>query len=156
MEIIRKKSKISIEEFSATILTILEENIGVTITTTGNSMYPLWKHKRDSVVLMKCDKFNLKKGDIPLYKRANGQHVLHRIVRVNSNSYDMCGDALSHIEYNFPKENLIAVVKSFTRNGKEYSCSSLLFRVYSTVWMWLLPFRGIILKIYTKLSGIIK
>jgi signal peptidase I len=156
MKPMRKKSKLSPQEFSSSVLPMIEENISITITTTGNSMYPLWKHKRDSIVIVKCDKFNLKRGDIPLYKRSNGQYVLHRIIRVNKDSFDMCGDAQSNIEYNIPKENIIAVVKSFIRNGKDYSCNSLCFRIYSALWMWMLPLRGINLKIYRKLSGIIK
>lgn len=156
MEIMKKKSKISLEKFGYIIISMLEENVDVTITTTGDSMYPLWKNKRDSVVMARCNKFNLKRGDIPLYKRPTGQYVLHRIIRVNKDSYDMCGDAQTLIEYNIPKENIIAVVKSFTRKGKEYSCNSLRFRGYSTVWLALLPLRRIILKVYRKLSGIIK
>lgn len=156
MEITRKRSKVSLDEFSSMILPMLEKNIDVTITATGDSMYPLWKHKRDRVVLTNCNKFNLKRGDIPLYKRSSGQYVMHRIIRVNNDSYDMCGDAQWHIEYNLPKENIIAVVKSFTRKGKEYSCNNFLFRVYSIIWMGLLPLRRINLKIYRKLSGIFK
>jgi signal peptidase I len=156
MEINTKKSKISLGEFSSRVLPMLEENIDVALTTTGNSMYPLWKHKRDKVVLTSCDKFSLKKGDIPLYKRVSGQYVLHRIVKVNDDSYDMCGDAQVQIEYNLPKQNIIAVVKSFTRKGKDYSCNYVGFRIYSAVWLWLLPFRRISLKIYKKLSGILK
>jgi hypothetical protein len=156
MEATRKKLKISLDEFSSVILPMLEKNIDVPITTTGDSMYPLWKHKRDMVVLTNCDKFNLKRGDIPLYKRPSGQYVLHRIIKVNKNSYDMCGDAQWNIEYNIPKENIIAVVKSFTRKGREYSSNNFSFRVYSDIWMRLLPLRRINLRIYRKLSSILK
>jgi hypothetical protein len=154
MEIRRKKSRVSLEEFSTVVLPMLEKNIDVTITTTGNSMYPLWVHKRDSVLLTSCDKFNLRKGDIPLYKRANGQYVLHRIVKVNKDSYDMCGDAQWNIEYSVPKENIIAVVKAFTRKGKEYSCKSSVYSAYSILWMWLFPLRKLNIRIYRKLGGI--
>lgn len=156
MEAERKKSRLSLEEFSAVALPILEKGIDIMVTTTGNSMYPLWKHKRDSALLTTCDKFNLKRGDIPLYKRANGKYVLHRIVKVNSHSYDMCGDAQGYIEHSIPKENIIAVVKGFTRKGKQCSCKSLGYRAYSLFWLWMLPFRKINIKLYRKLSGIMK
>lgn len=151
MEIIRNTIKISREDFSSTILLMLEKNMDVALTITGNSMYPLWKHKRDSVILSNCNRFNLTKGDIPLYQRANGQYVLHRIIKVNRDSYDMCGDAQFQIEHNLPKENIIAVVKAFTRNGKSFNCSCYLFKIYSILWMWLFPLRRNCERIYRKI-----
>jgi hypothetical protein len=155
MEAVKKRTKISEDEFTARVLPILEQNLDVTVTTTGYSMFPLWKHKRDSAVLTSCDQFNLKKGDIALYKRASGQYVLHRIIKVNSESYDMCGDGQWEIEYNLPKENVIAVVIAFTRKDRKYSCRHISFRVYSALWLCM-PLRKINLKIFRKLSGIIK
>ena len=47
----------------------------------GTSMLPMLKDGRDQVVLSPLpDK--LKKYDLPLYRRENGQYVLHRIVKV--------------------------------------------------------------------------
>jgi signal peptidase len=140
------------EKLSSVLLTMLSENIDVTITVTGDSMFPLWRHKRDTVVLTNCDKSALRKGVIPLYVRESGQYVMHRIVKANNNNYNLCGDAQTQIEYNLPKEKIVAVVKGFTRKGKEYSCDDLWVRIYSVLWMWLFPFRGIILKAYRKLS----
>lgn len=156
MEIKNIKVNTSDEKFSCLLFKMLGENIDVTISITGDSMSPLWRHKRDTVVLASCDKTALRKGDIPLYRRATGQYVIHRIVNVNDNSYNLCGDAQTQIEYNVPKENIIAVVKAFNRKGKQFSCSSQCFKVYSTVWIWILPFRNIILKVYRRFSGIIK
>lgn len=150
------RKNISLEKLSPILNELINNNIDVTITVTGISMGPLWRHKRDSVVLTKCDKSSLKKGDIPLYIRLDGKYVMHRIINVKENSYDLCGDNQINIEYGLPKECVLAVVKSFTRNGKKYSCNSLLFQIYSTAWIGLLPLRRIILKIYIKLSGIIK
>ncbi len=148
MDVRKVKLDTSKEEFSAALLQLLDENIDVTITVTGDSMLPLWKHKRDTVVLTKCDKFALKKGDIPLYRRSNGQFVMHRIIHVHKDSYNLCGDAQTQIEYNLKKENIIAVVKAFTRKGKEYSCTSHWFKLYSALWLRLRPFRRILLKGY--------
>ncbi|MCB2300095.1 S24/S26 family peptidase [Clostridium tagluense] len=151
-----KKVLTSLEKLSPLLLTMLNEGITVTLPVTGNSMSPLWKHKRDSVVLIKCDKYNLKKGDIALYQRRTKQYVLHRIVALQMDSYTMCGDAQRQLEKNIPKERVIAVVKSFTRKGKEYSCNHLGYQIYSAVWMWVLPFRGKIFGLYGRLSGVFK
>lgn len=144
------------EKLSPILLTMLNEDITVTIPVTGNSMFPLWMHKRDSAVVTKCDKNNMKKGDIVLYQRKTGQYVLHRIVAVQRDSYTMCGDAQTQLERNLPKERVIAVVKSFTRKGKEYSCNNLVNRMYSEVWMWVLPFRGRIFGLLRRSRGVFK
>lgn len=130
------------EKFASLLLPLLEEKRDVEITVAGNSMYPLWKHGRDSVVLAGCDRYALKKGDVPLYRRPSGQLVLHRIVRVNELTYEMCGDAQTRIEYDLPKENVIAVVKSFTRKGKQYRCDHLAYRAYAGLWPRLRPLRS--------------
>ena len=98
---------------------MLDENIDIAITVTGDSMFPLWRHMRDTAVLTKCDKTALRKGDIPLYRRKTGQYVMHRIIKANKDSYNLCGDAQTQIEYNLSAENIIAVVKAFTRKGKK-------------------------------------
>lgn len=156
MDLRRVKLDTSKEEFSSALLNILDENIDVTITVTGDSMFPLWRHKRDTVVLTKCDKFALKKGDIALYRRENGQFVMHRIIKVNADSCNFCGDAQTQIEYNLAKDNIIAAVKAFSRKGKKYNCSNLWVRAYALLWIVLLPIRGILLKGYRVLSNHIK
>ena len=50
-------------------------------TNVGDSMMPLIKQGRDLLVIEKTAG-KLKKYDIPLYKRDNGQYVLHRILKV--------------------------------------------------------------------------
>lgn len=136
-----KKVQTSLAKLSPILLTMLEENIDVTLRVTGNSMNPLLMHKRDSVIFTKCDKFNLKKGDIPLYKRSNGQYVLHRIIKVNENSYNLCGDNQYVIEKNLAKENIIAVVKAYERNGKLCSCNDFAYNVYWRLRVFSIPFR---------------
>ncbi|WP_010243554.1 S24/S26 family peptidase [Acetivibrio cellulolyticus] len=139
-----KKVSTTLDEVSPIILATLDENIDVKLTVTGSSMYPLLINKRDSVILTKCDEVSLKKGDIPLYKRNNGKYVLHRIVRVNENSYDLCGDNQYIIERNLPKKNIIAVVKAFERNGKFYSCDNILYNLYWRIRIFTIPFRRLL------------
>lgn len=138
----------SSQKFSAALEKLLEENLDVTITITGNSMFPLWRHQRDTVTLTKCDCTALKRGDIPLYKRKNGQYVLHRIMKVNQDSYDLCGDAQIRKEFNLECEQIIAVVKSFTRKGVFYDCNTQRIRLYTSLWVTLFPIRKYLLKAY--------
>lgn len=149
-----KKVRTSMKNLSPLLVALLDENIDITLTVTGSSMNPLLTHKRDSVVLTSCNKFNVKKGDIPLYKRSNGQYVLHRIIKVNKNSYNLCGDNQYIIEKNLPKENIIAVVKAFERNGKLYSCNDFTYKVYWRLRVFSIPFRCFLHKVWYRIRTI--
>ena len=91
----------------------------------GTSMLPLLREGNDSVLLVApCD---VKKNDIVLYKRASGQFVMHRIIKVKKDEYIMCGDNQYEHEHNIKKENILAKVKGIYRdevyfevNNKEY------------------------------------
>lgn len=135
------KIQVSMEDLSCLFIEMLEQSTDVSLTVTGNSMFPLLADKRDSVILSKCNKWSLKKGDIPLYKRSNGRYILHRIVKVNKDSYDLCGDNQYIVEKGLPKENIIAVVKSCERNGKLICCASLAYKAYWHIIVVLMPFR---------------
>lgn len=136
-----KKVSTTIDSLSPIILEMLEEKLDIMITVTGTSMNPMLRHKKDKVVLTSCDKFNLKKGDIPLYRRSNGKYVLHRIVKVKENSYDICGDNQCEIERDVPKTAVIAVVKAFERDGKMYACNDIVYRLYWRLWVLSIPIR---------------
>ena len=56
----------------------------------GTSMMPLLRQGIDSVVLVSPD--DIKKNDILLYKRSNGQFVMHRAIKIKNDEYIMCGD----------------------------------------------------------------
>lgn len=139
-----KKVNTTMDSLSPIILEMLDEHVDVTLKVTGTSMNPLLKHRQDSVILTNCDKYNLKRGDIPLYKRNCGKFVLHRIVKVHENSYDLCGDNQYIIERNLPKKNIIAVVKAFERNGKLYSCDNVFYKLYWHLRIFSIPLRSLI------------
>ena len=56
------------------------------INIRGVSMLPLMK-EGDCNVRIVPPVFPLKKYEIPFYKRADGQFVLHRVIRVKKNGY---------------------------------------------------------------------
>ena len=82
----------------------------------------------DSVELSKAPP-KLKKYDIPLYRRNNGQYVLHRIVDVGE-TYTCIGDAQFVKECGIRDEQIIAVVTSFNRDKRCYSVTSPVYRIY--------------------------
>lgn len=107
----------------------------VIISASGNSMYPLFRHQKDQVCLRSAEGEDLKKYDMILYQRENGQYVLHRIVGSGEKGFVLRGDGQVVNEYPIRTEQVIAKVSGFTRNGKKYTCSHPGYRVYVCVWM---------------------
>ena len=77
----------------------LEKSGKLVYTTVGVSMRPLIKQDRDISIISKPNG-RLKKFDVALYKRPNGQYVLHRVVKVLENGYVILGDNCVSKEYN--------------------------------------------------------
>lgn len=130
-----------------------EQGKTVTLTVAGNSMQPLLAHDRDSVILSAHKGQLLKRGDVPLYRRATGEYVLHRIVRVKKNTYVLAGDAQRKTEQGVPAEAVLAQMTAFVRKGKAVSCANRRYRLFVAVWLFLRPVRPLIFSIYHKLRG---
>ncbi len=107
----------------------------VTLTATGVSMMPMLRHMRDTVTLRPA-RGDARVGDVALYRRENGQFVLHRIVDVEENGdYVFCGDNQFTRERFVSPRQVIALMASFSRRGHVYRCDSFLYRTY----VFLLP-----------------
>lgn len=130
----RQPKTANMKELSPLITGLIADGTDVQITVTGNSMSPLFRSCRDTVTLTKCEPSALKRLDIPLYIRDDGTYVLHRIIKVNKDTYNMAGDNQTVIEKNVKKENVLCVVKGFTRKGKYHSCDEIPYRLYSFFW----------------------
>lgn len=144
-------TSVSMEELSPIIESVISTGGDAVLCITGNSMLPLWRDKHNNVKLTACDVNELKVGDIPLYKRENGQYVLHRIVKVNDDSFDLLGDAQCVVEKGLEKHRVIAMVKGYyTESGKYISCDSKQHKLYFSIWSFLLPIRRWILAVYRR------
>lgn len=148
-----KKVRVAMDQLSPVIEELITAGADVTLTVTGNSMAPLWHHLQNSVVLTKCDPYALKKGDVPLYRRADGRYILHRIVRVHKATYDLAGDAQTEIERGLEKHRVLAVVKAFERGGRVVQVTARRYRAYVWLWQLVLPLRHFIFKLYGAIYG---
>lgn len=153
MENLNKK-KISLDEIYPVIKEKLQNGGTVQLPITGTSMLPLLVWGRDTVELVKCE--NAKKYDIIFYRRDDGHFVLHRIVGKNENGYILCGDNQVKKEYGIQDNHIIAVVKSITRKGKNFSVCKTSYMLYVKLWTLILPFRNIILVPIRKIKGLFK
>lgn len=144
---------VSMEELLPLIKGLVDDGTDVRFTVTGVSMQPMLYNRRDSVVLTACDPMRLGKRQIPLYKRPDGTYVLHRIVRVGKNTYDMCGDHQWEIERGVDRSSVICVVKGFYRKGVYHSCKEIPYRLYSFFWTLALPFRKFAFGLHRKFKN---
>ena len=123
-------NKVTMKELLPFIEEALNNDKTFIIPITGTSMRPLLIAGRDTVTLKKCES-QLKKGDLPLYRRKDGTFVLHRIVSVeDNNTYTMCGDNQFLKEKGISHSQIIGVVTEITRNGKTFSVESKKYQQY--------------------------
>lgn len=125
-----EKMRVNLSE----LLPIIEEQLAVgkevCFSPKGISMLPLLVPERDSVILRSPPE-KLKKYDLPLYRRENGQFVLHRVVKVKKDgSYVMCGDNQFSRESGIKQSQIIGIVTSFYRNDRHIKSNNLLYKLY--------------------------
>ena len=113
-----------------------------------------------SVTRWSCDPQTLQPGQVPLYRRENGQFVVHRIVRRDDGQacyeygrkkplpstcselrYTMMGDAQSYIEPNIRPDQILACATAFIRKGKRWECESKAYKRNRLRWLRLRPWR---------------
>lgn len=117
----------------------------------GTSMLPMLREGIDSVTLSPLPQ-RLKKYDLPLYQRENGQYVLHRIIAVGD-SYTCIGDNQFTPERGLKHDQMIALVTKFTRDKKEHLADEFCYRLYCCLWHHSRPFRHLLRRGWGKLRG---
>lgn len=132
--------KYSLSDLLPLIIETLASGREFTLPVTGTSMLPLLVEKRDSVILKKAVP-PLKKGDLPLYRRADGSFVLHRIVSVKNGEYIMSGDNQFDPEYGINDGMVIGVVEKISRKGETFDVRSPFYRLYVFLWTRLFKVR---------------
>ena len=125
---------------------VIERDGRLVYTNVGDSMYPLIRQDRDLLIIEKTQS-RLKKYDVPLYKRDNGQYVLHRVLKVRPDDYVICGDNRYSKEYGITDRHIIGVLTAVVRDGKEIPITDWRYRLYVHLWCDLFPLRTFILKV---------
>lgn len=134
------------------LLGLLEETESVPLVISGSSMVPFLVHGRDTVYLSKV-KRPLKKGDMILYRRDNGAYILHRICRVDGETYTLVGDAQTWLEPGVRQDQVLAVVSAVCRKGKILRRGSFWWDFFERVWIRMIPLRPAVRAVYSRLMG---
>ena len=106
--------KVRLAELEPLIREVIGAGGEFTLRTHGVSMLPILSDGKDSVVLTSLPQ-KIRKGDVILYKKENGQYVLHRVVGVRADGYVTRGDNQTVNEYGVKHESVIAIVKDSKR-----------------------------------------
>ena len=109
-------AKLSMDQIVPLIQEVIDSGAEFKLYPSGHSMEPTIIEHKDSVMLSSPE--NLKVWDIVLYKRDNGQYVLHRIVKSYKDVFFMCGDSQIFIEKDVSKDCIIAKVSAVYKNEK--------------------------------------
>lgn len=129
-----------LEQMAPLIEEALLRGDSVRLTVTGNSMYPMLHSRKDTVVLQKAE--TIKKYDITFHRRSDGRYILHRVLKINPDgTYQIAGDNELKTEPPVKREQILGVVTSYTRWGKECSLKSPWYWLYVRIWHLLMPWR---------------
>lgn len=153
-EMLKKFKLTSMEHIVQLAMPMLESGKSVKFTVVGNSMYPIFRSDVEKVMVVKAEK--VKKYDVILYRRDDGSYVLHRVVGKGKLGFKLCGDNQTLIEYPVKRENVIAVMTSFERNGREISRNNIWYVLYSFFWCFSIRLRPPLFKIAYKLIKMFK
>lgn len=123
---------------------LLAENGFYAATVHGQSMEPLLSDHRDTVYIESASAYH--KRDVVLYRRADGQLVLHRLIGCGER-WLACGDNDFHPEAVKPSQ-ILGVMTAFTRHGRTVYTTSLGYRLYSRVWSFSLPTKRLLWRLY--------
>ena len=109
---------------------------------------PFLVSDRDFVMLSDIGD-GIRKGDIALYQRRNGQFILHRVCKIKKKKlYYMIGDAQNVIEGPIMQEQIRAKVVKIMRNGIWISKTCFWWWFFEVIWIRMIPVRKYIWRGY--------
>ena len=132
------------------IVRLMEEGHTVTLRLRGFSMRPFLEDNRDKALLTLA--VHPRVGDPVLAEIGEGRYVFHRIVRIEDELVTLCGDGNIGTEQCL-LHNVKGAAIGFYRKGRDTleRTDGLKWRLYSWLWMHLLPVRRYLLGAYRRL-----
>lgn len=138
-----KTVKLPMEQLIQVVQLQLSESGKASLIVTGGSMLPMLRPIKDRVLLAPPEKYA--KGDIILYRRENGQYVLHRILQ-KKKGYCICSGDNQYEKERVDDAWVLAVVTDFYKLSKKYSVTGKWYRLYKWSWVTLFPIRRVLLR----------
>lgn len=120
----------------------LQKNGLYVSTTSGWSMKPMLRDRRDRIIVLPVGDQTLKKWDLPMYRRPDGKYVLHRIIGVRADHYIIRGDNTYQKEI-VPKAWILGYVSEFYRGNRHVLSTARSYRFYAATWNFIYPIRHV-------------
>lgn len=106
------KSVFNIDEWYK--LTKEGAQVAATIHPSGVSMRPLIRGGRDTVIVMPLRR-PLKRGDIVLFRRADGQDIMHRVWKIKSETITTFGDGCWYPDEPITEDKILGLAVTLKR-----------------------------------------
>ena len=141
-----KKLTLPNDLFLGEVEVLLRQGQPVRIKPRGRSMEPFIHEETDEVILQKVR--HLAVGQIVLAHLPEGNHVLHRVIRIKGDTVILMGDGNLHGTEQCTKHQVYGIVSQIIRGNKTINVFSKTVQIKAWIWRILLPFRGIFLNIF--------
>jgi hypothetical protein len=131
----------SVQTKKLDIETLLAEGRTIQLHPEGYSMYPLFVPGRDEAVIAPIGSHVPRRGDVVLYRRAQGILVLHRICRVTAEGVYLVGDNQTQVEGPLAPDQIKGILVAIVRRGKHIKSTQPIYVAASRFWLFLRPVR---------------
>lgn len=133
---------------------IIERDGVYVCTTSGISMKPMLRDRRDTVVITSVSG-RLQKYDVALY-RWKGKYLLHRVVKVLPDSYICCGDNCITEEVGVTDADVIGKLSEVWRGNKKLKLDGARYKLYYRLRVATFGIRRFFRRIRGKIGSMIK
>ena len=117
---------------------LIKEGIEIPMITylDGASMEPLIRCMQDPVTIVPVNR-ELIPGDVVLFRRNDGEYVLHRLYKVfkTEDKVQTWGDNCVSPDQIIPRSSVVGIAVSFNRNGKKHLLDSDSERIRGLSWL---------------------
>ena len=131
---------------------LISEGRTVSITAKGYSMNPFIRHLQDTITIGPWKDADIREGTAVLVRTTTGDYVFHRIIARNGDNLVLEGDGNVGLKEKATVDNVIGIMHSITRGGREYTSESLTWKTYSLFWRLLSPVKRYPLAIWRRLN----
>lgn len=118
---------IKVEELVPIMMEAFQSKKTFIMPIKGTSMQPLW-HTGDKVELAPI--MEPRKKDILFYERTDGSYVLHRLWKIEKDTFYMIGDHQVCLEKISSNQCIAKVVAYYTKKGKRKQLKGFLYHLY--------------------------
>lgn len=127
----------------------------IVFPNVGVSMMPLLRENRDLMIIEKKGAERCKKYDAVLFKRDNGQYVMHRVMKVRGQDYIIIGDNCVQKEA-VREDQILGILTGVIRDGKEISVTDKGYLLYVHLWCDFFPIRAAVLRLRSYIGRLLR